>query len=189
MLNPEFKKKLPEVIDLLKKHQIKKAFVFGSVITDRFKDDSDIDFLIHFEDGIDPLAAGEHWWNLHDELRDLLHREVDLVTERSLRNPYFIEELNKTKHSIKPTKTFIEYDSNLLIQDAVERNLITIGEFMKQLLTVSPQIPISNSRRVVDARNKLTHRYDEIENVQVWSILINHLPILKNEVRQLLGEK
>lgn len=85
-------------------------------------------------------------------------------------------------------KIFSEYDSNFLVQDAVERNLITIGEAMKQLLTLSPEILISNARRVVDARNKLTHGYDEIENVQVWSILINHLPILKNEARNLLGE-
>jgi uncharacterized protein with HEPN domain len=59
---------------------------------------------------------------------------------------------------------------------------------MKQLLILSPEIPISNARRVVDARNKLTHSYDEIENVQVWSILINHLPILKEETRNLFGE-
>ncbi len=50
-------------------------------------------------------------------------------------------------------KIFSEYDSNFLVQDAVERN-----------------------------------GYDEIENVQVWSILINHLPILKNEAKNLLGE-
>ena len=85
-------------------------------------------------------------------------------------------------------KSFNEYDSNFLIQDAVERNLITIGEAMKQLLTLLPEVSISNARRVVDARNKLTHGYDEIENVQVWSILINHLPVLKNEAESLLGE-
>ncbi len=89
---------------------------------------------------------------------------------------------------IGTSKIFSDYDSNFLVQDAGERNLITIGEAMKQLLALSPEIPISNARRVVDARNKLTHGYDEIENVQVWSILINHLPILKNEARNLLGE-
>lgn len=85
-------------------------------------------------------------------------------------------------------KTFNEYERNFLIQDAIERNLITIGEAMKQLLTLYPEIPITNARRVVDARNKLTHGYDEIENVQVWSILINHLPILKTEAKNILSE-
>jgi uncharacterized protein with HEPN domain len=85
-------------------------------------------------------------------------------------------------------KGFDEYDANFLIQDAVERNLITIGEAMNRFLVLLPEIPITNSRRVVDARNKLTHGYNEIENVQVWNILINHLPILKVEVKSLLDE-
>jgi uncharacterized protein with HEPN domain len=86
------------------------------------------------------------------------------------------------------SKKFEEYDTDFLIQDAVERNLITIGEAMNRLLVLLPEVSITNSRRVVDARNKLTHGYDEIENVQVWSILINHLPILKAEVKSLLDE-
>ena len=89
---------------------------------------------------------------------------------------------------LRSNKKFEEYDRNFLVQDAVERNLITIGEAMNRLLILLPDIPITNSRRVVDARNKLTHGYDEIENVQVWSILINHLPILKMEVKNLLDE-
>jgi hypothetical protein len=60
---------------------------------------------------------------------------------------------------------------------------------MNRLLVLLPEVSITNSRRVVDARNKLTHGYDEIENVQVWSILINHLPILKAEVKSLLDEQ
>jgi uncharacterized protein with HEPN domain len=86
------------------------------------------------------------------------------------------------------SKRFDEYDANFLIQDAVERNLITIGEATNRLLVLLPEIPITNARRVVDARNKLIHGYDEIENVQVWNILINHLPILKVEVKRLLEE-
>lgn len=96
--------------------------------------------------------------------------------------------IESIENYIGKSKTFAEYETNLLIQDAVERNLITIGEAMKQLLALAPEITISNARRVVDARNKLTHGYDEIENVQVWSILINHLPILKTETINLLGE-
>ena len=51
-----------------------------------------------------------------------------------------------------------------------------------------PDIAISNARRIVDARNRLTHGYDEIDNTQVWSIIINHLPRLKSEVKDLLNE-
>ncbi len=83
-------------------------------------------------------------------------------------------------------KIFNEYDTNYLLQDAVERNLITIGEAVNQLLKRMPDIAISNARKIVDTRNKLTHGYDEIENVQVWSIVIKHLPILKEDVEQLI---
>lgn len=87
------------------------------------------------------------------------------------------------------SKMFARYESNPLLQDAVERNLITIGEAMSSLLKLNSGIQISNARRVVDVRNKLTHGYDEIENVQVWSIIINHLPKLKTEVEILLNKK
>ena len=100
MIHPSFQEKLPDVVNLLRKHQIKSAFLFGSAVTNQFNDNSDIDLLINFKEGLDPVEAGEHWWNLHDELRDLFHREVDLITERSLKNPYFISELNKTKFLI-----------------------------------------------------------------------------------------
>ena len=73
-----------------------------------------------------------------------------------------------------------------MLQDAVERNLITIGEAMNLLLKKEPEIPISNARRIVDTRNRLTHGYDEIEVTQIWNIVINHLPLLKNEVKKLL---
>lgn len=84
-------------------------------------------------------------------------------------------------------RNFEYYTENLLLQDAVERNIITIGEAMNSLLKREPDIAISNSRKIVDARNRLTHGYDEIENVQIWNIIIKHLPILKNEVEFLLN--
>ena len=59
---------------------------------------------------------------------------------------------------------------------------------MSKLLTIEPELNISNSRRIVDARNKIIHGYDEIENTQIWGIIINHLPTLKNEVEKYLEE-
>lgn len=89
---------------------------------------------------------------------------------------------------IGDNKVFADYNDNKLLQDAVERNLITIGEAMNSLTKNVPDIAISNARRIVDARNRLTHGYDEIDNTQVWSIIINHLPKLKSEVIDLLNE-
>lgn len=73
-----------------------------------------------------------------------------------------------------------------MLQDAVERNLITIGEAVNLILKMKPDISISNARRIVDLRNKLTHGYDSVENVMVWNIIIKYLPVLKNEVKRLI---
>lgn len=81
-------------------HEVEKAYVFGSVLTEEFDKNSDIDFLIEFRPNLDPLKKGELWWNLYDALRELLDREIDLVTKSSLKNPYFIKEIENTKRLI-----------------------------------------------------------------------------------------
>lgn len=83
-------------------------------------------------------------------------------------------------------KKFENYDSNPMLQDAVERNIEIIGEAINKVLNLQPDIPITNSRRIVDARNKIIHGYDSIENTQIWGIVILHLPVLKDEVSNLL---
>jgi uncharacterized protein with HEPN domain len=93
------------------------------------------------------------------------------------------------EHYLGSPKTFEVYDNSMLLQDAVERNIITIGEAMNALLKMNEKISITSSRKVVDARNKLTHGYDEIENLQIWNIIINHLPVLKSEVAILLNNQ
>ncbi len=85
---------------LFKEHKIEKAYIFGSILTENFNENSDIDFLIKFKEEIEPLEKGELWWNLHDELRNVFNRNIDIVTEKSLKNPYFIKELNETKKLI-----------------------------------------------------------------------------------------
>lgn len=95
--------------------------------------------------------------------------------------------IEQIENYIGEEKKFTAYDTNLLVQDAVERNIITIGEAMNALLKRMPLIAITNARKVVDARNKLTHGYDEIENLQVWSIIIKHLPVLKAEIQTLIN--
>ena len=90
-----YKDKLAKIF---KSHKVERAYLFGSTLTSDFNDYSDLDFLVKFDDSlIDPLERGEMWWNLHDSLRNLFKREIDIVTESSLKNPYFIEELENTK--------------------------------------------------------------------------------------------
>jgi predicted nucleotidyltransferase len=103
MLHPALQSQLPVITRLFKEHKIKSAFAFGSIVSEKFDEKSDIDLLINFEDGVESLEKGEIWWNLHDKLRTIFNREIDLVIENSLKNPYFIEEINEKKQLIYAT--------------------------------------------------------------------------------------
>jgi len=99
-INPALQQRLPLIVSLFEKHKIKDAYLFGSALTDGFGEKSDIDFLVTFNDDIDPLEKGELFWSLRFSLEDDLNRPIDLFTESSLKNPYFIEELNEKKQKI-----------------------------------------------------------------------------------------
>jgi uncharacterized protein with HEPN domain len=67
----------------------------------------------------------------------------------------------------------------LCLRRAVERNIEIIGEAMNRILKDCPQIAITNSRKIVDARNYIIHGYDSLSADILWSIVVNHLPKLK----------
>ncbi len=96
-MNKVLKDHLPKVMDLFKSHKVKKAYAFGSVVTGPFNDLSDIDLIISFDKSLDPIEYGELYFDLADKLEALLERKVDLITEPTLRNPYFLENVNKSK--------------------------------------------------------------------------------------------
>lgn len=89
--------KLPEIKGIMRQHKIKRAYAFGSVCTNEFKADSDIDFIVRLEDGLDPIEYTAHYFGAMNELEILLKRSVDFVAEETMQNPYFIKVVNKTK--------------------------------------------------------------------------------------------
>ena len=100
MINTAFQKLLPLVIEILRKHKVKDAYLFGSATTDKFNESSDVDLLINFEEGLAPLEKGELMLDLQIALQDKLKRDIDLLTESSLKNPYFIEEVKEKRIKI-----------------------------------------------------------------------------------------
>jgi uncharacterized protein with HEPN domain len=71
---------------------------------------------------------------------------------------------------------------------AVERNIEIIGEATNRILQKDESTELSNSRKIVDTRNRIIHGYDKVSDDIIWSIVINYLPILKIEAQNLLGE-
>lgn len=80
--------------------KIKRLYVFGSALSDKFSEESDLDFLISFADNLTVEEYTNNYFSLHYALRELFNREIDIVTERTLSNPYFIESINETKELI-----------------------------------------------------------------------------------------
>jgi len=94
------KNKKEAIGQICRMYGVKRLYAFGSVMTDKFRNDSDIDFLISFSDDLSIDDYTNNYFSLHYKLRDLLQREIDLVTERTLSNPYFIESINATKELV-----------------------------------------------------------------------------------------
>lgn len=81
-----------------------------------------------------------------------------------------------------------EYVKNKTKRRAVERELEIIGEAVNKLLKINPAIEISYARQIVDLRNKVIHAYDNVNDIVIWSVVMNHLPKLKSEVNILMQE-
>ncbi|MBO8440206.1 MAG: DUF86 domain-containing protein [bacterium] len=79
-------------------------------------------------------------------------------------------------------KLFDDFYNNLCLRRAVERNIEIIGEAMNRVLKADRNIAITDSRKIVDARNYIIHGYDSLSADILWSMVINHLPKLKSEV-------
>ncbi|MCE7044145.1 DUF86 domain-containing protein [Dyadobacter sp. CY312] len=85
-------------------------------------------------------------------------------------------------------KEFAKYQSDLRTKRAVERNIEIIGEALSRVLKHDETVKISNSRKIVDTRNRIIHGYDSVSDDVIWGIVIRHLPILKIEIHALLDE-
>jgi len=79
---------------------VKRLYAFGSVVSDDFRKDSDIDFLISFMETLTIEQYTDNYFALQYKLRELFGREIDIVTERTLSNPYFVKSVNETKELI-----------------------------------------------------------------------------------------
>lgn len=89
-----------KIIDLCKVHQVDAIYLFGSAATEHFNKNSDYDFLVQFNKSIELLNYADNYFTLLDKLKNLLKRDVDLVSERSLKNTILIKEINNTKISL-----------------------------------------------------------------------------------------
>ena len=90
-------------------------------------------------------------------------------------------------YETKP-KIFEDYISDIKTKRAIERNLEIIGEAANRILKKDKNFKLNNAEKIIGTRNRIIHGYDKISDDLIWSIVINHLPKLKEEVSRLLNE-
>jgi uncharacterized protein with HEPN domain len=85
-------------------------------------------------------------------------------------------------------RIFEEYVSDIKTKRAIERDLEIIGEAANRILKKDKDFKLDNVEKIIGTRNRIIHGYDKISDDLIWSIVINHLPKLKDEVTRLLDE-
>ena len=94
-------KYMSTISELCKKYKVRNLALFGSVLTERFNEHSDIDMLVNFD-----TTNHEEWdyvtnfFDFQEALEQLLGRKVDLVVEKAMKNKYFIKSVNQSKQII-----------------------------------------------------------------------------------------
>ena len=86
---------------------------------------------------------------------------------------------------------YSEFEQNLLLRSAVYYQFTIIGEALTQMRKLDDATfeRISEVRRIVGFRNQVVHGYDKLQDIVTWQIIQDKLPILQQELRELLDTK
>lgn len=81
---------------LCKAHKVKRLYAFGSFLTEKYSENSDIDFIVDFE-LVEISHYADNYYDLKFSLENILHRPIDLLEEKALKNPYFLQVVNNQR--------------------------------------------------------------------------------------------
>ncbi len=84
----------PDIIKLCETHKVKSLYAFGSVLTDIFSKESDNDLIVYFSN-IEVEDYADNYFDFKFSLQDILKRQVDLLEEKAIKNPYFRQSINQ----------------------------------------------------------------------------------------------
>ncbi|MBT3383786.1 MAG: hypothetical protein HN778_04830 [Prolixibacteraceae bacterium] len=90
---------IKDINGLCKAHKVRTLFVFGSVITENFRPDSDIDFIVDINSN-DPIDYAENYFDLKFKLEDLFKKPIDLLERKGLKNSHLIQSINNSKRML-----------------------------------------------------------------------------------------
>jgi len=204
--------KLAELRELCRRFGVQRLDLFGSAATGRFDPArSDLDFLVAFG----PASIGKRDLQFLGELEKLFGREVDLINEAELQNPYLRRQIEAERRTLFPVvmisnqaATFLwdarraaerilrfsagrsidDYLDDEMLRSAVERQFEIIGEAFSGLQRVDASIAarVPDLRQIIGFRNVLIHGYATVNDRTVWDVVQDDLPRLLTILTQLL---
>lgn len=83
-------------------------------------------------------------------------------------------------------KDFFSFKADIKTKKAVQRNFEIIGEAMNRILRVQPDFPVEHAKKIIGMRNRIIHSYDAISDELIWTTIIRDLPLLKQQIDQLV---
>ena len=89
----------PAITRLCETHKVKSLYVFGSVLTDSFNKESDIDLIVDFAK-VEVEDYADNYFDFKFSLQDILKRPIDLLEEKALKNPYVRQTVNQQRHLV-----------------------------------------------------------------------------------------
>ncbi|HWB64265.1 MAG TPA: HepT-like ribonuclease domain-containing protein [Chitinophagales bacterium] len=96
--------------------------------------------------------------------------------------------LNIEEFYASTEKSFHEFSRNKMLRQAIERNLEIIGEGMNRVLQADSNIAITDAKRIISLRNRISHEYDKLDDETLYTISIKYLPKLLQEVELILDK-
>jgi predicted nucleotidyltransferase len=99
-MNSIVQSNLSEIKDLMRSYGVIRAYLFGSAAIGNMSDDSDIDFMVSFNPDLNYTDYGNNYFQLIYALQHLLKKDVDIVAEETITNPYLLQTINSQKIAV-----------------------------------------------------------------------------------------
>lgn len=90
---------IEQIKKLCESSKVNTLFAFGSVTSNKFNPDSDIDLVVEIDDN-DPISYSDKYFNLKFQLEEVLKRQIDLLEQKAIRNKFLKSEIDRTKVQI-----------------------------------------------------------------------------------------
>lgn len=99
-MNSLIESNLSEIKELMQSYGVISAYLFGSAANGNMTGDSDVDFLVRFSPDLNYTDYGNNYFQLIYALQKLLKKDVDIVAEETITNPYLLTKINSQKIAV-----------------------------------------------------------------------------------------